>query len=98
MGVSVTPFIMNLWGGIGPQGEKVCSQLLKVLLGHSEGWTRIQRACEFYQRLSLALMTSVGRQLRALGARSAEMNLLEETSQGPAPVTPEVAVHSPYAE
>ena len=89
MGLSLTPFITNLWGGIGPQAEKMCNQLLKVVLGHSEGWLRVQRAMEFQQRLSLSIMAAVGRQLRAVEAVKGEASLMENTAAGEA--------HQPYA-
>ena len=91
MGSSLTPFIVNLWGGLGPSAEKMCSQLLKMILGHSEGRTRALRANEFRQRLSLSLVSAVGRQLRALGCASEapDASLLELTNT---PLT-----HEPYS-
>lgn len=94
LGLNLAPFIMNLWGGVAPQGTKICAQLLKVILGHAEGWTRIQRACEFYQRLSLSLLSAVGKQLRPLAAAGGEGSVLEDTRLS---ASPEVWVHQPYA-
>ena len=94
--VKLTPFIMHLWGGVGPQGRKVVDQMLKLVLGHSTGWTRTQKAIEFHQRLSLTIMRMVGRQLHSLA--SAGMTWLEETyTLQVRGLTAAPFTHSPYS-
>lgn len=69
------------------------AHLLKIILGHSQGWVRIQRANEFHQRPSLALMGAIGKQLRPLMSPQGDGSLLEQTVDRAAGLT----VHQPYA-
>jgi hypothetical protein len=64
-GCSFIPFVLTPWGGMGPEAKRLAFRLLKLALGHKQGWARTRTAERFWQKLSLAVVRPVGRQLAA---------------------------------
>ena len=53
-------------GGLGPEALKVTLRLQKLALGTKRGWARTRLAQQFWQKLSLAVVKPVARQLTAI--------------------------------
>ena len=65
-GCSFIPFVLTPWGGLGPEARKLAFRLLKLALGNKRGWARTKLAERFWQKISLAVVRPVGRQLAAI--------------------------------
>ena len=42
------------WGGMGPEAKRLAFRLLKLALGHKQGWARTRTAERFWQKLLIA--------------------------------------------
>jgi hypothetical protein len=65
-GYSFLPFVVTPWGGLGPEAMQVMLRLQKLALGTRRGWARTRLAQQFWQKLSLAVVKPVARQLTAI--------------------------------
>ena len=65
-GYSFLPFVVNPWGGLGPDAMKVMLRLQKLALGSKRGWARTRLAQQIWQKISLAVAKPVARQLTAI--------------------------------
>ena len=83
-GYSFIPFVMTPWGGLGPAARKVAFRLLRLILGETKGWIRIQKSQQFWRKLSFAVAKPVARQLAAM----------KDVTQPP--WNPNPVCHSPY--
>ena len=62
------PMGWHLWGGVGPNAVAFLKRIEKAVAGDLQGWARIQKLALLRQRLSFAVMRSVGEQLLAAKA------------------------------
>ena len=83
-GYSFLPFILTPWGGLGPEALKAMLRLQKLALGSKRGWARTKLAQQIWQKLSLAVVKPVARQLTAILQ-------VQEPAWGLAPLQ-----HTPY--
>ena len=65
-GYSFLPFVVTPWGGLGPEALKLMLRLQKLALGSKRGWVRTRLAQQIWQKLSLAVVKPVARQLTAI--------------------------------
>ena len=86
-GCSFIPFVLTPWGGLGPEARQLAFRLLKLALGNKQGWARTRMAERFWQKISLAVIRPVGRQLVAI---------LQAQEPALSP-SPEGYTHTPYA-
>ena len=84
-GYSFLPFVVTPWGGLGPEAMRVMLRLQKLALGTKRGWARTRLAQQCWQKLSLAVVKPVARQLTSLLQ-------VQEPAWGAGP-----AQHQPYA-
>ena len=61
------PFLMDTWGAIAPEGQKVMQGLLKVALSDSLGWRRRQKEANMWHTLTILPMKKIARQVRIHG-------------------------------
>jgi hypothetical protein len=65
LGWTFTPFVLDCFGGVGPEGRNLMSTLLRMLLAQRAPWERRSAEADAWQGLSLALVREIGAQLRA---------------------------------
>ena len=85
LGWNFAPFVVDVWGGLGPQARKFMGTLVKMIAGEKEGWQRREAEAGVWQELGMALARELGRQL-AWHAHAGEV-----AEEG-------MASHAPYLE
>ena len=63
LGWKFIPFVMDVFGGFGPEAERFVILLLKGLLGQREGWQRRALEASVWQEIGYTLAREVARQL-----------------------------------
>jgi len=63
LGWTLRPFVLDVFGGFGPDARALMGTLLKGLLGQHEAWQRRAVEASAWQRITFALMAEVGKQL-----------------------------------
>ena len=63
VGWQFVPFMMDLWGGLGPAASKFMKHYLALALGAEEETERRSIEASVWQRLSVSVMRQIGKQL-----------------------------------
>ena len=82
-------FLMDTWGGLGPEAIKVVTKLMPQILGNAIDEQRRSKEANAWQRLTFPVMAQIGKQLTMM--LSLPLIHPPEASGGQEPT------HSPYA-